>query len=90
MHAETDQINVREDGIPELPLEYSGGFNFNSEPIKRLEEICVIAIVLERGTGRKGDELRHVYQYWSMDGVLLAEHDLINYPDEINESTAGS
>lgn len=35
----------------------------------------VIHILTRRGTGVENDPSRRVEQYWSVDGVLLAEHD---------------
>jgi hypothetical protein len=38
--------------------------------------IQVIRTTLERrGLGTEGDPIRRVTQYWSLDGVLLWEHD---------------
>jgi hypothetical protein len=37
--------------------------------------IEVIETVSLKGEGVEGDPVRHVIQYWSKDGVLLAEND---------------
>jgi hypothetical protein len=37
--------------------------------------IEVIETVSLRGEGVEGDPVRHIKQYWSKDGVLLAEQD---------------
>jgi hypothetical protein len=37
--------------------------------------IEVIETVSLKGEGVKGDPVRHVTQYWSKDGILLAEKD---------------
>lgn len=41
----------------------------------------VIAVACERGFGRDDDPIRKVFQYWSLDGRLLAERDMINEPE---------
>lgn len=38
----------------------------------------VIAVQCDRGFGRADDPIRTVFQYWSLDGRLLAERDEIN------------
>lgn len=45
------------------------------EPVKSARVIQVIETVGVRGKGTAEDMLRPVYQYWSMDGELLAERD---------------
>ena len=37
--------------------------------------VQVIEIQAARGKGTEGDPVRLVYQYWSKEGVLLAEND---------------
>jgi hypothetical protein len=42
----------------------------------------VIRVVVARGTDMPDDKMRSVEQYWSMDGLILAERDPINERDE--------
>jgi hypothetical protein len=37
--------------------------------------IDVIQASIKRGKGTDDDPMRHVIQYWSLDGYLLAEYD---------------
>jgi hypothetical protein len=45
-------------------------------------DVCVMKIIrtmlLRRGEGVTGDPIRIIIQYWSLDGVLLAEVDPCN------------
>lgn len=50
-------------------------------PVTSAEVINVIATLSYRGSGNDGDPLRGVYQYWSFDGRLLAEHDTLHEAD---------
>ncbi len=51
-----------------------------SEPLRHetprhVERVEVIRVQATRGAGIVGDPVRVVMQYWSDDGVLLAESD---------------
>lgn len=39
------------------------------------EVVQVIHTLATRGAGTNEDPIRHVHQYWSFDGTLLAESD---------------
>jgi len=41
--------------------------------VARIEE--VIVVIATRGLGEENDPVRTVTQYWSRNGVLLAEYD---------------
>ena len=45
--------------------------------------IEVIEVEEKRGKGTKSDPTRIVLQYWSKDGVLLAENDTLGTDDQI-------
>lgn len=47
------------------------------ETPSKAELIEVIHTVATRGKGVHGDPIRNVDQYWSKDGELLAEKDII-------------
>ena len=47
--------------------------------------VQVIQVETLRGAGTEDDVARLVTQYWSKDGVLLAEHDP-NYPGVMERS----
>lgn len=51
-------------------------------PVTSASIIEVICTVSYRGSGTEEDPLRPILNYWSKDGLLLAEHDTIF--DEIN------
>lgn len=46
------------------------------------EEITVIHVVASRGDGSPENIVRNVDQYWSKDGILLAERD--EFPQKNN------
>ncbi|WP_132139803.1 hypothetical protein [Limosilactobacillus reuteri] len=48
----------------------------------KAELIEVIHTVATRGKGVHGDPIRNVDQYWSKDGELLAEKDIIGNLEE--------
>jgi len=48
----------------------------------KAELIEVIHTVATRGKGVHGDPIRNVDQYWSKDGKLLAEKDIIDNLEE--------
>lgn len=48
----------------------------------KAELIEVIHTVATRGKGVHGDPIRNVDQYWSKDGKLLAEKDIIGNLEE--------
>ena len=45
------------------------------EPVHMARELRVIEVFVCRGKSTEETPWRHVHQYWSMDGELLAEHD---------------
>lgn len=49
--------------------------------VRGVKVIQVIEVISLRGKGTEDEIYREVIQYWSLDGVLLAEHD----PVKVNE-----
>lgn len=49
-------------------------------PASHAELVEVIYVISSRGSGTDLDPVRHVLQYWSKDGRLLAEYDTLS-PD---------
>lgn len=44
---------------------------------EKVEMISVIRTMTVYGAGVHGDPVRYLYQYWSTDGELLAQHDTL-------------
>jgi hypothetical protein len=55
------------------------------ETPRSVKVIRVIEVVAIRGAGVEGDPVREVRQYWSLDGVMLAEKDK-GIPDTVTMS----
>lgn len=46
-----------------------------ANPIDKCKMVPVIQVSLVRGVGVEDDPVRHVKQYWTLDGKLLADLD---------------
>ncbi|MDH4241018.1 MAG: carboxypeptidase [Phycisphaerae bacterium] len=46
-------------------------------PTTSAKVVKVIFTVSHRGSGTEKDPARLIYQYWSLEGELLAEHDTL-------------
>lgn len=53
------------------------------------EEISVIHAIAARGSGTPENPIRRVHQYWSKEGVLLAEKDDLEPCPRCGHLTAG-
>lgn len=56
----------------------------NSGPLHSAQVINVIKVMVNRGAGIESDPIRIVTQYWSLEGQLLAETDLM--PPKVTSS----
>ena len=53
------------------------------KPVEKIEVIRTDLLV--RGKGTEEDPIRTIEQFWSLDGFLLFEKDLINDPHRNNK-----